>query len=176
MRKIFSLCLLIIYLFLFTGCRIILKYPPEGQVRFNAVLYDQKLEMFNTDFISKYDSYTITSGTKQQDRIIVVDNEESCMNIFQKNCFNETIDFNKKIIIVYYYTSTERKLIWLHDIKLENNILNITTAQNSYYARGTSSAPYLRWSVIVLDKQEFDSVYFNEVFYLVLATSGKDCI
>ena len=89
---------------------------------------------------------------------------------------NEKIDLNEKIIIVYCDTSISKLKVWLHDIKLENNILNITTAHNSYYGRGTSSAPYLRWSVIVLDKQEFDSVYFNEVFYVVLATSGKDCI
>ena len=87
---------------------------------------------------------------------------EEYNKVFNNNVEDLNVDFNKQVLIVYTFRSTDHRNLKLISANLQDKILEITFETIFKSGTGDTSTPYQRWMVIKLDKVEIESVEFKQ--------------
>lgn len=166
MKKII-LCLTVVFMssLFMMGC---------NHSSYNAKLYDAS-NWINNDFAdnnlirnvyySQSDSdekFFLDDETYPESRTFIIENLEEYNKIFNNNVEDLNVDFNKQVLIVYTFRSTDHRNLKLISANLQDKILEITFETIFKSGTGDTSTPYQRWMVIKLDKVEIESVEFKQ--------------
>ncbi|MDE7405423.1 MAG: hypothetical protein K2M89_00930 [Clostridiales bacterium] len=168
MKKVIqSIAIIVVGLFIMTGCR-----TGNGNIAYNAVLYNAD-NWINEDFandnmirnIHYYDDehneiIFTNDESYPSSRTFIVENLEDYDKIFINNINELDVDFNKQMLIVYTFMAISRKKLTLVSTDLQDKKLKITYKSISKAGVGDTCMPYQRWIVIKQDKVEVESVEF----------------
>ena len=170
MKKIaFCIILIAISLLSFAGCG----------MNYNAVMYSNAQKWMTDEYLRenrvrayylKDDDYVgdeddwgnyFWDESSPSSRIVIISQQEEIDKNFKETPFE--VDFEREIIILYFFGSSGLKDYKLKRIDLEEQTLNIYFKydKNNPYVKDSVSL-YQRCLMIKLDKIEFDTVNFIE--------------
>ncbi len=135
---------------------------PFGTLAF----YDNAVEWVKEDFrnenLLRGVSYIDDNSENKlpQTRTFIVREQDRFEEIFVDSIEELNIDFNSEMILVYTFTS-----IYIAPAKIDISIDDSITITYQFQLKaGTGSAtnPFQRWFVVVIDKEDYSSVIFEE--------------
>ncbi len=165
-NKVFSLMILMIFICILSSCSV---------YKYNAEIYNQAKEWISEEFLEENrvkayylnenyiegesDPWTeyIYEKDVPSERTFIITEQYEFTNIFTK--YEETIDFEKEMVILYIFSNWSPRDYHLKKIIYENQKLTMHIKLQHINSKIKDSVePYQRCLMIKMDKLEIDSV------------------
>ena len=122
--------------------------------------FDSEVEYYlDFDYVESLESF----GTTGRGDVYLIDDE----SVFEKALpeYDSSVDFDKKIAILYVYDSSNPNKYYLRSIKLDDGVLTVEVFHTKIYLpwKNGLAQPSPRGFLLTIDRTSFDSVNFVDV-------------